>query len=90
MGEISKMDTFETTGIMFLSKILSPGQEFGNLMNFVAPQNAIPGSGRTMVRKTESKFLALGQPKWVKFPGEILLRPLPLCSGAKFFSVRSF
>ncbi len=84
MGEISRRDTFETTGVMFRSKILSPGQKFGNLTHFVAPQNATPGSGRTTVKKTESKFLAMWQPKWVKFPGGILSRPLASCSGAKF------
>ncbi len=47
MGEISRRDTFENTGVMFRSKILSPGQKFGNLTHFVAPQNTILGSGRT-------------------------------------------
>ncbi len=84
MGEISRRDTFETTGIMFRSEIISSGQKFGNLTHFVASQNAIPGSGRRAVKKTESKFLAVGQPKWVKFPGGILLRLLASCSGAKF------
>ncbi len=73
MGEISRRDTFETTGIMFRSEILSPEQTFGNLTYFVAPQNAIPGSGRTMAKKTKSKFSAMGRQKWVKFPGGILL-----------------
>ncbi len=72
MGEISRRDTFETTGVMFLSKILSPGQKFGNLTHFIAPQNAIPGSGHTTVKKTESKFLAVGRQKWVKLTGGIL------------------
>ncbi len=62
----------------------SPGQKFGNLTHFVAPQNAITGSGRTMVKKTESKFSAVGPSKWVKFPGGILSRPLASCSGVKF------
>ncbi len=84
MGEITRRDTFETTGVMFQGKILSPKQKFGDLTNFVAPQNAIPGSGRTTVEKTESKFSALGQPKWVKFPGRILSRSLASCSGVKF------
>ncbi len=84
MGEISRRDTFETTDIMFGRKILSPGQEFGNLTHFIAPQNAIPGSGRSSVKKTESKFSAVGRTKWVKFLGEILSRPLASCSGAKF------
>ncbi len=34
MGEISRRDTFETTGVMFRSKILSPRQKFGNLTHF--------------------------------------------------------
>ncbi len=84
MGEISMRDTFETTGVMLRSKILSPGQKFGNLTHFVAPQNAIIGSGRSMVKKTESKFLAMRRHKWVKFPGGILSRPLASCSRAKF------
>ncbi len=52
MGEISRRDTFETTGVMFQSKIFSPGQKFRNLTHFVAYQNAVPGSGHTMVKKT--------------------------------------
>ncbi len=67
MGEISRRDTFETTGVMLRSKILSPDQKCGNLTHFVALQNTIPGSGRTTVKKTESKFSAVGQPKWIKF-----------------------
>ncbi len=84
MAEISRKDTFETTGVMLRSEILSPGQKCENLTHFVAPQNAIPGSGRTMVKKTKSKFSGVGQQKWVKFPGGILSRPLASCSGAKF------
>ncbi len=84
MGEISRRDTFETTGVIFRSKILSPGKKFGNLTHFVAPQNAIIGSGRTTVKKTESKFSALVRPKWVKFLGGIFLRLLTSYSGAKF------
>ncbi len=38
MGEMSRRDTFETTVIMFRSEILSPGQKFGNLTYFIAPQ----------------------------------------------------
>ncbi len=84
MGDISRRDTFETTGIMFRSKIISPVQKFGNLTLFVAPQNAVPGSGHTAVKKTESKFSASVWPKCVKFPVGIFSRPLALCSGAKF------
>ncbi len=83
MNEISWRDTFETTDLMFRSEILSPGQKFGNLTHFVTPQNVIPGSGRTMVKKTECKFLDLGRPKWLKFSGGILSRPLASCSRAK-------
>ncbi len=60
MGEICRGDNFETIGVMFRSKILALGQKFGNLTHFVAPQNAIPGFGRTKVKKTESKFSAVG------------------------------
>ncbi len=63
MSEASGRDTFETTGVMFWTKILSPGQKFGNLTHFVAPQNAMPGSGRTTVKKTKLKFSAMGQQK---------------------------
>ncbi len=80
MGEISRRDTFETTGVMFWNKILSPGQKFGNLTYFVAPQNAIPGSGRTTVKKTELKFSANGLPKFVKITGGKHSEPVP--SGA--------
>ncbi len=38
MGEISRRDILETTGTIFQSKILSPGQKFGNLTRFVSPQ----------------------------------------------------
>ncbi len=84
MGEISRRDTFETTSIMFWSKVLSPLHKFRNLTHFVAPQNVIPGSGRTRVKKTELKFSGVGRQKWVIFPGGILSRPLASCSWAKF------
>ncbi len=71
MGEISRRDTFKTTGVMFWIEILSPGQKFGNLTYFVAPQNVIPGSGHKTVKKTESKLVRF--PNFC--PGErILLR----------------
>ncbi len=56
MGEISTRDTFETTGVMFLSKILSPGQKCGNLTHFVAPQNVIPGSGARQSKRPIRNF----------------------------------
>ncbi len=82
MGEISRRDTFESTGVMFQSEILSPGQKFGNLTHFIAPQNAIPGSGPTMVKKTESTFFGRGAGKI----GEISRRDTFETTGVMFLS----
>ncbi len=60
MGEIIRWDTLETTGVIFRSKILSPRQTFGNLTHFVAPQNAIRGSGHTLEKRPNRNFRAWG------------------------------
>ncbi len=94
MGEISRKDTFETTGVMFRSEILSPGQKW-NILDpclQVSEENTL-FNGRfwkldpfdlPLVKKTEPKFSANGRPKFVNITGGKVSGPLPSSSRAKY------
>ncbi len=64
-------ETFGTTGVKFLSEILSPGEKFGNLTQLIPSQKLIPGSGRTLVNSPKIwKFDPVGHTsKWIPGSG---------------------
>ncbi len=84
MGEISRRIISRPLALCSEAKFSLQGKNLEIWPILSHLKNAIPCSGRTLVKKTKSKFSGVGRQKWMKFQGGILSRPLTSCSGAKF------